>query len=323
MTPSITDQAEQPLLATDDNGKSSKTRLYTYNEVPEWQKDNHFILTGYVKETNSLRECIRSLFYLHNESVNVLSHLLPGSVLPLALVLIVGPLFLVHTNTNNLIKYLPSWLFEIPIYPETTTSTDKLIFHIFFSGFITCLSCSAVFHLMKSHSLKVSVFGNQLDYVGIIALIVTSMIGIIFYGFRDNLTPMHVSLGLVCTLGSICLCVTLIPQFKENKWRPFRATMFVIFGLSSVFPIGYGLWLYGVSETFARTGLMWVLLEGLGYCSGAFIYAARVPERFSPGTFDIFGHSHQIFHVLVVISAYFHFKGLIEAYKYCHENLSW
>merc|ERR1712038_1491733 len=31
--------------------------------------------------------------------------------------------------------------------------------------------------------------------------------------------------------------------------------------------------------------------------AGAVINAAKVPERFLPGCFDIYGHSHQLFHV--------------------------
>ena len=31
--------------------------------------------------------------------------------------------------------------------------------------------------------------------------------------------------------------------------------------------------------------------------SGALVYAQRVPERWFPGKFDLFFHSHQIFHV--------------------------
>uniref|UniRef100_H2YY16 Uncharacterized protein n=1 Tax=Ciona savignyi TaxID=51511 RepID=H2YY16_CIOSA len=40
-------------------------------------------------------------------------------------------------------------------------------------------------------------------------------------------------------------------------------------------------------------------------------FALRIPERFYPGRFDIFGSSHQIFHVLIAIALYFQNK-LIE-----------
>lgn len=42
------------------------------------------------------------------------------------------------------------------------------------------------------------------------------------------------------------------------------------------------------------------------------IYAARVPERFFPGRFDIMFHSHQIFHIFVVVAALIHLSNIQE-----------
>lgn len=44
----------------------------------------------------------------------------------------------------------------------------------------------------------------------------------------------------------------------------------------------------------------------------------RVPEKYSPGNFDIWGSSHQIFHVLVLMAAATHFVGLLKAFDYEH-----
>lgn len=53
-------------------------------------------------------------------------------------------------------------------------------------------------------------------------------------------------------------------------------------------------------------------MEGLLYIAGAGIYAARVPERFAPGRFDLLGASHQVFHCLVVAAAGSHLVGLVK-----------
>lgn len=45
------------------------------------------------------------------------------------------------------------------------------------------------------------------------------------------------------------------------------------------------------------------------YLFGAALYAARIPERFSPGRFDLWCNSHQIFHVLLVLGAYMHLRS--------------
>ncbi len=43
-----------------------------------------------------------------------------------------------------------------------------------------------------------------------------------------------------------------------------------------------------------------------------------MPERLRPGKFDIWGSSHQIFHVLVVAAAVAHLIGLLKAFDYNH-----
>ena len=54
--------------------------LISVNELPEWMHKDNFILHGYRKSEPSFRRCYESLFYLHNETVNIWSHLL-GAVL--------------------------------------------------------------------------------------------------------------------------------------------------------------------------------------------------------------------------------------------------
>lgn len=94
--------------------------------------------------------------------------------------------------------------------------------------------------------------------------------------------------------------------------------MFVAMGLSAVFPVLHGIRIYGLQQMRESIGLDWVVLQGVLYILGAGIYAARVPERLSPGTFDIWGSSHQIFHVLVVLAAVSHLIGLLQAFDYEH-----
>ena len=42
--------------------------LYGFHEVPPYQQDNHFILSGYRGELQSFKRCVGSLWYLHNET---------------------------------------------------------------------------------------------------------------------------------------------------------------------------------------------------------------------------------------------------------------
>lgn len=116
--------------------------------------------------------------------------------------------------------------------------------------------------------------------------------------------------------------------------------MFVCLGVSGVVPVVHGVTIYGYSELNERMGLNWVIFQGFLYISGAFIYAVsrttpcriklhssdtfqqiRWPERLSPKTFDIWGSSHQIFHVLILMAAGTHLYGMIKAFDFHHGAL--
>jgi adiponectin receptor len=98
--------------------------------------------------------------------------------------------------------------------------------------------------------------------------------------------------------------------------------MFALMGLSAVFPMIHGVRLYGFAHMCESAGLDWFVLQGVLYITGAAIYAARVPEKWSPGKYDIWGSSHQIFHVLVVLAAASHLVGLLKAFDFEHSRRS-
>jgi len=57
-----------------------KFTTYTIDKLPSWMHLDPHIKSGYRPHLNSFRRCIASLFYLHNEFVNVWSHLVPGTL---------------------------------------------------------------------------------------------------------------------------------------------------------------------------------------------------------------------------------------------------
>ena len=48
--------------------------------------------------------------------------------------------------------------------------------------------------------------------------------------------------------------------------------------------------------------------------------AMRFPEKLSPGTFDYFFASHQIFHCFVVLAALMHYKSALTSLNYRMTN---
>lgn len=290
--------------------------LCSYHELPHWQKDNDYIKHGYVKETNNIHHCFDTLFFFNNETLNIFTHLIPGTLLPLALLLLL-PYFLTHAN---FLHYIPPFLIHLPAY-TTTDAYDNYIFGLFTLGFMTCLSCSAIFHMLKVHSQKIASMGSRLDYAGIILLIASSLIGIIHYSLIDHPIPKNCFIFITSTIGICALFCTWHPQFRSPEWRPIRTSTFVIFAFSGLIPIMYGFYIFEFHEAVNRAGLKFVLFEALSYLTGASIYAFRLPERWIPGKVDMVGNSHQIFHTLVVLGAWFHFKALVTSYHFAKSTI--
>ncbi len=78
------------------------------------------------------------------------------------------------------------------------TAADYAVFACFFGGAIVCLGISANFHLFSNHSPEVCRFGNQCDYVGIVALITGSFVPSVHYGFFCEGLLRRLYWGMVC-----------------------------------------------------------------------------------------------------------------------------
>jgi len=66
-------------------------QVLTLRTIPDWMHKDVHITHGYRPATNSFRQCYHSLWYLHNESVNIWSHLATGIVFVALLVWSVLP----------------------------------------------------------------------------------------------------------------------------------------------------------------------------------------------------------------------------------------
>ena len=271
-----------------------------WHEIEDWQQDNHYIQSGYRPASNSYAKSAKSLGYVHNETVNIYTHLLG------AIAAVFGSITLYNIVQS---RY------------ATASTEDVTVFSAFFAGLVACLSLSATFHLFSNHSQAVQKFGNQLDYLGIVMLIWGSFIPSIYYGFRSDPALIRRYWTMISTIGLMTGTATLMPLFRTPKWRPVRAAMFVGMGLSAVVPVFHGLELHGYEYMRGAIGFDWLVTQGALYILGAGLYAARVPERWAPGRFDILGSSHQIFHVLVLLAACAHLRGLLIAFDAHHGRM--
>ena len=97
--------------------------------------------------------------------------------------------------------------------------------------------------------------------------------------------------------------------------KPILAGMFVILGLSAALPLFFfGFFMtpensVGFSRIYNWYDMIYWIIGAVFYIVGALLFATRIPEKFYPKRFDIVGQSHQIFHIMIVIAAFSHFKG--------------
>jgi len=92
--------------------------------------------------------------------------------------------------------------------------------------------------------------------------------------------------------------------------------MYGVLGLSIFIPAIHGVMLHGWAAQNERMSLTYFIGLGVLNGLGTAIYAARIPERWFPRRFDIYGASHQIMHVLVICGALSHTTGLLKVFDY-------
>lgn len=138
-------------------------RLLTWDEIESWQQHNPYIVTAYRPSTNSYLKSARSISQIHNQTVNIWSHLLG------AVAVIFSAIVLYRIYSSRL---------------HVATNTDLLLFGQFFMGAIACLLFSSAFHTFNNHSETIYHSFLLNDLTGVILLTTTSFYPGLYYGFN-------------------------------------------------------------------------------------------------------------------------------------------
>ncbi|KAL4340692.1 hypothetical protein GQ457_08G000620 [Hibiscus cannabinus] len=260
--------------------------LVSYKELPEYMKDN-------------------DIFRWHNETLNVWTHLL-GFVLFLGLTMTnliqvpqVSDLIAFFTRSFPMSGDINVSHDSQEIFMRTTSTNlvDLKPESVVMPHRLPPLSC-------HSHHLNLSLL--RLDYAGITTMIITSFFPPIYYIFQCDPLWHFVYLGGITVLGVFTIVTLLTPALSTKKFRGFRALLFSSMALFGIIP-GVHAAIVNWSNPRRNVTLAYELGMAMFYLTGTVFYVSRVPERFKPGWFDLAGHSHQIFHVLVVMGALAHY----------------
>ena len=268
----------------------------SFEALPEWLKDNEYLRHGYRPPLPSVRACLKSMFRLHTETWNIWTHLL-GMLLFLVVALCV-------------------YVFQMSEVISSVPWYEQVIIGTFFLGAVVCLTCSFLYHTLSCHSPKLSHIFSKLDYTGIAILVTGSSIPCYYYSYYCSAFSRYLHMTIVSALCVGIVIASVWNKLSTPQYRPLRTLMFVLFGLYGVIPAVQVVLREGLTNAATSYSGAWLIAMAMIYIGGAGLYVARIPERFNPGKFDICMHSHQLFHVCVVIAAWVHYDGILNMISY-------
>ncbi|KAG8840614.1 hypothetical protein FRB91_005886 [Serendipita sp. 411] len=247
---SFDDKHETAEIPVKAKGKAIH-RLLNWNEIPEWQRDNEYIISGYRGELNSLKKCLSSAFtYLHNETVNIQSHWIGG------------------------LLFISIWIYHLrSVFRQHSASInvmDELFMALFMTGALICLFLSGAFHTMSCHSKPIHDVFHRLDYAGIVILTVGSFYPAVYYGYYCDPKMASFWLAVLTLTGASTAYIVLSPTYATPAYRRTRAYLFIALGLSGALPVLQLLITEGYSHL-ELIGINWLLLSAALYIGGALL----------------------------------------------------
>lgn len=236
-----------------------------------------YLLNGYRQTDTSFCHCIRYTVVLHNDVGNFWTHFLPA---------VAWMVWLVHLSCTSIDFTDPYW------YPLL----------VIWIGACCYATCSAAAHLFACKSLQTRQVAFMIDYHGITLYATGGFLAYYFYErqigfgiFRYKYSFILTSV-IVNTVATLTCCLS---RFYWKEWRYYaRSGSYVlpyILGLSS-FNLRFLYCMFTGEQCEFQTLHLHIVAFILSLFM-VFFFVSKIPERFSPGSFDYFFHSHQLFHI--------------------------
>lgn len=318
----------------------SNHRHLTFYELPFQWRENKYIIYGY-RFAKSHISAISSLFFWHNETINIWTHLL-GAIYLFYLA------FYEFPNSEHYFKY-------------TNSSNDHTIVYLFIGSAITCLLFSVIWHSYTNIGFlplrsKFACF----DYSGITVLITSSIITTEHISLRDYPTLRFCFVSFSVLAGLIGIGMAWHPYFDKPESRIIRILFFISLSFLGVISFLCSCFVHNLK--FAWNLFSPLYISFVWYLSGVVFYGSFFPEcirsdveiddfEISDETImaldkkgellkylrkepkhthnhgltslwwvDWIGNSHNLWHLFVIGGILGHYSALLEMFKRATEN---
>ena len=216
-------------------------------------------------------------------------------------------------------------------YPAISR-VDRIVLALAPLSAFAVFALSTTYHVVSNHTPPVSTVALLFDFTGILVQTLVSYITGVRVAFYCEPRVHTLCTLLITVLIASAALLILHPRLQGPVYRPLRTMAFLLVGLTGLAPVAHMLVQAGWHVAAEHHGLHWWLGEAFWYLVGTCFFASRIPERWwglpakapnpekrsatSPAAIartrfvDIFGASHQLFHVCVVLAAACHCGGV-------------
>ncbi|XP_069461846.1 membrane progestin receptor beta isoform X2 [Ambystoma mexicanum] len=270
------------------------------DDVPRLLREP-YIATGYRPIDQEWRYYFLSLFQKHNEAVNVWTHLIAGFLVLLRFKIFLG------TEGPDL-SYIAAPLF------------------IFVLASLTYLTCSTLAHLLHSKSELTHYTFYFMDYVGVSAYQYGSAL-VHFYYSCDQYWYAKVELFFLpgaALLGWLSCVGCCFAKYRYQRPYPVYRKLCQVLpaALAYMLDISPIIHRFTVCQQVSCTeeALQYHVLQMVFFLIGAYFFSCPVPEKYFPGSCDIVGHGHQIFHVFLGLCTLAQLEAVLLDYNHRQEE---
>ena len=274
-----------------DDAKPKK-QLFGLKQMPEWLQPSPFIQESYRPAgLESYYFCFQSIFAIHNETINIWTHLL-------AFVWYAWMLGDFHYNSDY---YLGG--------------QDKLLITALYISWMSMWIFSSTYHCLRCHSEAVYHSCYKLDLCGIVVSMSTATIVFAYYAFYFDPNLKLTYISVMTCMG--LLAVTWVAVNGIHRHDSCFLSLIILALMFNVAVTHFASYQEPNSSTGQIVESLWKMNMASGL--GCVAFYGDLPERYLSGQqslFSIIPQGHQIMHIATSIAGWYTIDIILITSKY-------